>query len=114
MDAGLLRDRIVIERVTKTSVSTGVTNTWSTVGTYWGRLIEITAEARANFQHLDARTTHKAVIRGDVGISFSGHRIKIGDRVFRPLQVRFEPGAASNNQGWTTIYLEFETTATET
>ena len=79
---GQMRDRIKVERLTKTSDGAGgFSESWSEVGEFWSRVTPRSAKTAFFAMKRDERITHEIIVRHEVDVK-SNDRINLGGRLF--------------------------------
>lgn len=80
MRIGRLRHRVTVEQVTRTTDGQGGwTEAWGTLATVRAGVEPLRGQERFEAQKLNARISHKVVIRFLSGVT-AAHRVKFGDR----------------------------------
>lgn len=91
LDAGVLRDRIIIQRLGNpvSDGEGGFTETWSTVATVWAGIRPMRASQIVEYKSLNVHATHLVEVRGEVDIQETDQML-FGSRVFEVLTVENE------------------------
>lgn len=84
MKANVLRQRIELQEQTITQGALGQTVVWKPTRTLWGRRVPLETKTILQYQQLNTVATDRILLRGEVDITLGTHRLRHGDKVFRP------------------------------
>jgi head-tail adaptor len=76
MRANLLKDRIQIQQRTVTESAMGSTVVWKPVQHRYGRVVPLSAQARAEYQQINTVVTHKILLAKGVTVNLADYRFK--------------------------------------
>ncbi|MDP2362818.1 MAG: head-tail adaptor protein [Ignavibacteria bacterium] len=86
MRANLLKDRIQIQQRTVTEGAIGSTLTWRPIQHRFGRVIPLSATARAEYQQLGSNVSHKIIFEKGITLNLADYRFKHLDKTYQPTE----------------------------
>lgn len=86
MRTNLFKDRIQIQSRTVSEAAMGQTLTWAPVSWRYGRVIPLSATARAEYQQLNTSVTHKIMFEKGVTLNLADYRFKCLDKTYEPTE----------------------------
>jgi head-tail adaptor len=86
MRANLYKDRIQVQQRTVTEGAMGSTIVWKPVQHRHGRVIPLTAQARAEYQQLNTQVTHKIIFEKGITLNLADYRFKHLSKTYEPTQ----------------------------
>ena len=86
MRVNLLSDRIQIQQRTATETALGSTVVWKPVQWRMGRVIPLSANARAQYQQLNTEVTHRIIFEKGITLNLADYRFKHLDKTYEPTQ----------------------------
>jgi len=86
MRTNLFKDRIEIQSRTVTEGAMGQTIVWAPVQHRYGRVIPLSATARAQYQQLNTVVTHKIVFEKGVTLNLADYRFKCLSKTYEPTE----------------------------
>ena len=84
MRTNLFKDRIQIQSRTVSEGALGQTVVWSPVQWRYGRVIPLSATARAEYQQIGSEAQYKVVLANDITINLADYRFKWGSKTLEP------------------------------
>jgi len=78
-----LKEHVKIQVRTATLGATGETVTWKPVETRFASVIPLDAKARATYQQLQSKVSHKIVFRGDVKLDLGCNHVLWRDKILK-------------------------------
>ncbi len=85
MHSTTLKDRIQIHIKTITQGALGQTVVWKPVEVRYGRVILLSARARADYMQLKSEVTHKVIFREGVSLSLGNNRLLWKAKTLEPV-----------------------------
>jgi len=82
----LLSGRIQVQQRTVTEGAMGSTITWKPVQWRYGRVIPLSATARAQYQQLNTEVTHSLIFTEGITLNLADYRFKCLDKTYEPTQ----------------------------
>lgn len=73
---GIFKDRIQVQQRTTTESAMGSTITWKPVQWRYGRVIPLSAQARAEYQQLNTEVTHRLLFEKGITLNLADYRFK--------------------------------------
>ena len=86
MRVNLFKDRIQVQLRTVSEGALGQTVTWTPVQHRFGRVIPLSAMARAEYQQLNTSVTHKIVFEKGITLNLADYRFKHLSKTYEPTE----------------------------
>lgn len=86
MRSNLLNQRIQIQSRTVSEGAMGQTVTWAPVQHRFGRVIPLSATARAEYQQLNTSASHKIMFEKGITLNLADYRFKCLDKTYEPTE----------------------------
>jgi len=86
MRTNLLRDRIQIQHRTVIEGAMGAAVTWASIQHRYGRVIPLSAQARAQYQQLNTEVTHRIIFEKGITLNLADYRFKHLSKTYEPTE----------------------------
>lgn len=86
MRANLFKDRIQVQQRTVAEGAMGNTITWKPVQNRHGRVIPLSAQARAQYQQIGTTVTHKIIFEKGITLNLADYRFKCLSKTYQPTE----------------------------
>ncbi len=86
MRTNLFKDRIQLQQRTVTEGAMGPTLTWAPVQWRYGKVIPLSATARAEYQQLNTNVTHKLIFEKGITLNLADYKFKCLNKTYNPTE----------------------------